>query len=499
MDIRRRPLCGLLSAVLFVVTSAGPAFAQDGADDSSVADSTVPCRGWGSLIPPPAGSRIPVCAMEGLTHPDLIQRFPELLLPPQLSDTDQLFHGMPDQLGDQFLLDSGEVSANADPATDIEAAYHTLLVLDRKRARALGRWLTADLPPDAVLTTDRPLARTLRPGDWNWFFFPTAADPLSSPIDPRVFQISFLGQPGRSVPATIPSTSALDGARHVVHYRQDPAPQGEIRHSIQQSDFAGRPGPDGTRYYNATPGFIVVTTPAGIQFYVPDELGSGGAYRPSAWDGQAWDLVSGPESPMAYLPMSGQAMAGFENALLVLRHEEIADQTFLFEDQPQAGVTLPSFFGHLLWSAIYGQLGAPAPLAVVLDAQDRQLVFEQIQARIAEEPSGPIFEHGLTGFGQYCFDDLAFTGLDGTSWSDGTPLSTADLEAVATVGHEFRRAIGTPCVVVTEEEGVHHAAAWRPWLEGSGPPTFDPELAAAMLELAGWGIGPDGVLTPLTP
>ena len=239
-----------------------------------------------------------------------------------------------DPLGDPFLLEDGSVPGGSDPATDIVAITQAKFSIDRPGAQALMRWLK-DIGEEARVISGMPIRRIVRPGPWEWYPSPPRAIPTTAPEAPRVYQVGFQGPAGRSVAAVLPETNPLDGARDIVHYRQDPSEDGEVRHSALQTDAGSRrTGADGSIYYNA-PAHVVIVTPDGIQFFVP---GSG----PGGWcpaEGLGWrglGLRLGPRWPDRVHP---HRRAG-SRAVAVAQPSssgttEVPDQTFTLAGQAQ--------------------------------------------------------------------------------------------------------------------------------------------------------------------
>jgi hypothetical protein len=433
------------------------------------------------------GSRIATCTLATLTGGDLGADYPDLPIPPPIVDPATTVFRTDDPIGDQFRLEDGSVPRGSDPATDIEAVYHAPIDLTRLDARLLQRWLAREASRDALVVSGQPLRRVIRPGDWYWYYLDTVGEPTTDPDDPRAYQIGFQGPPRRSVPAVIPETNPLDGTGDTVHYRQDPTEDGDIRHSALQTDAASRrTGADGSVYYNTPPGHVVIVAPEGVQFLVPARTDRLGAYRPMAWDSSTWDFGSTPEGPTAFIPTAGHAQDVFDWVALMLRHEEIPDQTFALDGQALSGVALPSGLGYPAMSTLMAQMEQPIPLVAGLDFEGQALVFPDLEVGpVTEAPSGFLFGHGLTGFGLYCFDVYSIPE-DAGAWSDATAFSSADGQALAGIGTEVRRALGTSCIRVTEADGLHQWAAVQPWLDGHGPTGFDPEAASRALDEAGW-------------
>jgi hypothetical protein len=488
MAAHDRASAAVLAAALCLLTVAAPASGQDDVTDPETAGAAMPCAGWGgTTVEPSVGSRIPICVLATLTGADLATGYPDLPVPPPIADPATTIFRTDDPIGDQFLLEDGSVPGGSDPATDIEAIFHSAMDLDRQDARLMQRWLARDAARAGRVVTGQPLRRVIRPGDWNWYYVDTAGDPTTEPDDPRVYQLGYQGPPGRSVPAVIPETNPLDGTQNIVHYRQDPTDDGGVRHSALQTDAGSRrTGADGSVYYNTPPGHVVIVTSDGIQFLVPAKADRLGAFRPMTWDSAAWDFGSTPEGPGAFIPTSGQAPAIFEWWALLLEHEEVPDQTFTLDDQAQSGVPLPSGLWYPSASLLLSQMEQPIPLVAGLDFEGQALVFPDLQIDpVTGVPSGFLFGHGLVGYGLYCLDVFSIPE-DAGAWSDATAFSSADGQALAGLGREVRRAVGTSCLRVTEADGLHYWAALLPWLDGYGPMAFDPVLAAQLLEEAGW-------------
>jgi hypothetical protein len=477
-----------MATALCVLALAVPVSAQDDATDPEAAGTGSPCAGWGgTTVEPAVGSRIPTCVLATLTGGDLGAAYPDLPIPPSVVDPATTVFRTDDPVGDQFRLEDGMVPGGSDPATDIEAVFHAPLDLSRQDARLMQRWLAREASRDGLVVSGQPLRRVIRPGDWYWYYLDTAGDPTTDPQDPRVYQLGFQGPPRRSVPAVIPETNPLDGTRDIVHYRQDPTEDGDVRHSALQTDAGSRrTGADGSVYYNTPPGHVVIVAPGGIQFLVPAEVDKLGGFRPMTWDSQAWDFGSTPEGPTAFIPTAGQAPDVFGWTGVLLRHEEVADQTFALDEQALAGVALPSGLWYPSSSILLAQMEPPIPLVAGLDFEGQALVFPDLDVGpVSGVPSGFLFGHGLTGLGLYCFDSDAIPEEAG-AWSDATAFSSADGQTLSQIGDDIRRILGTSCIRVTEADGLHHWTAWLPWIDGHGAAGFDPETAGRLLDEAGW-------------
>jgi hypothetical protein len=482
-----------MTAIL-LLTMVVPAWGQDVADPETSGGARGACAGWGgTTMQPPAGSRIPICVLETLDGGGFSASYPRLPAPPAIVDPATTIYRTADPLGDQFLLEDGSVPGGSDPATDIEAVYHSTMDLDRQDARLMQRWLARDAARAGRVVAGQPLRRVIRPGDWYWYYVDTVGDPTSEPEEPRVYQLGFQGPAKRSLPAVVPETHPLDGTRKTVHYRQDPTEDGGVRHSALQTDAGSRrTGADGSVYYNTPPGHVVIVSEDGIQFLVPARTDRLGAFRPMAWDSEAWDFGSTPEGPTAFIPTAGQAPGVFDWIGLTLRHAEVPHQTFTLDGQAQAGVSLPSGLWYPSRSGLFAQLEQPIPLIAGLDFEGKELVFPDLQVDpVTGVPSGFLTGHGLTGYGLYCFDVFSIPDEAG-AWSDVTAFSSADGQALAGLGTELRRALGTSCIRVTGADGLHHWTTLQPWLDGHGPAGFDPVLAAQMLDEAGWTMDDGG-------
>jgi hypothetical protein len=407
---------------------------------------------------------------------------------------DQPLFAVPEATEDQFLLEDGSRPPDGDPAAQIEQFTFTSFDLDRKGTRALRSTL-AGLPDDAILTAGQPLGRLLKPGRWTLFAIDTAGDPTGSHAGPLVYQVAHQGGAGKSVAAHIPGTNPLDGARAVQHMRVDPGPRGNPLVSLQASDFGSRKrGPDGqTQYYNAVPKFLTITTHDGVIFMAPAGAGAADAFRPMAWDSEsgAWDLVSTPDSPMGFIPIDGSAAWLFDLAALSLSHVEMPNQSFWVDNALQNAMTLPSGPAPLFISGLLADVDPVPPATIGYDLEDRSFLFEAVEALYLDDyPANIWYPFGIPSYGEYCLTAL---GWEGVTWSDGTPITAGDLAIFQDGTDELTRALGASCFVVDEQEGILHSAAWWTWMDGMGPPAFDPEAASRLLAEAGWVMGPDGI------
>jgi hypothetical protein len=434
---------------------------------------------------PPDGGRIPTCEAGTTSAAELLARYPGLPLPPVL-DGATIFE-TPDPVGDQFLLDDGTLPGDGDPAADLERISHASFQVDRRGARELRDWLASDATDGARVVNGQPLGRVVRPGDWEWYFFDTAGDPTTTPAEPRAYQIALQGPAGRSVPSFVPRTNGLEGAQHILHYRQDPDGTGDVRHSALWSDAgSNRPGVDGTFYYNGQPRFLVILNADGIQFLGPKAEDQLGAFRPMAWDSRTWDYGSTPEGPMAFIPTDGEAPGIFDWVGLGLAHQEVPDQSFTFAGAPQTGVTLPSGFWHPIVSMTLAQLEGPLPLELTFDHEGDELVFPIEAALLGDGVVQPMPVNGLVGYGTYCLKDFVIGDLATARWSDGEPITGSDLAFLSELGDDWRRALGTACIEVGEQQGLNTQGPLEPWFEHPGWWHFDPETAERLLEESGW-------------
>jgi hypothetical protein len=476
----------VIVAALFVALAAPTAAMAQGEGETADPPSGSPCEAWGGMRLPLAEGRIPICEAPTITAAELLARNPGLHLPPPLNDETTIFE-TPDPVGDQFRLDDGSLPGDGDPATDLEGIYHASFGLNGAAARELRDWLGSDATDGARIVNGQPLRRVVRPGDWEWFYFDTAGDPTTTPEEARAYQIAFQGPARRNVPSFVPRTSGLEGAQHIVHYRQDPDGSGDVRHSALWSDAgSNRPGVDGTFYYNSQPRFLVILDDEGLQFLVPKAADRLGAFRPTAWDSRTWDYASTPEGPMAFIPTDGEVPGIFDWIGLGLAHQEVAGQTFTLRGTPRSGVTLPSGFWHPIVSTSLAQLEGPLPIELAYDYQGDDLAFPIEAAFLGDGSVQPMPVHGLVGYGPYCLDGLSIPGVETRTWSDGAPISEVDQAVLTDLGDDWRRVLGTSCIHVDEQQGLNNQAPLDPWLEGSGWWRFDPEVAERMLDEAGW-------------
>ncbi len=386
-----------------------------------------------------------------------------------------------DPVGDQLALTGEAFSASPDAALDITGVAVGAFDLDRRAARELIRELRRDTFTDEVVVTwPRPPEDWLERGGWQIVVLELAGDPTVPTETQRIWQLGFqAGDPTRAVAPTIPSVTPLAGVRNLLTYGQVAQDDGTMRRSVGRSDFGSRRlGPDGrTQYYNARPDAAVLEWPDGLAFVFPDAYDPIGV-RPMAFHqpSGAWDLVTAPGGPMAFLPATGHAPGIFDLVAHWLEHEPISLPAIIDGAASDSAIDFPSQHRWLFGSPLFDPT-QPVLVDLAYSVDGHEVSFVDLQGLPV---GGGLFAatHGIPQYGRY-----VLTGLEVEQPGDAIP---EDWDQLA----EAARALGTVSWTVGAEAGpLHGSAVPHAWL--TAPPSwqlhpYDPEIVDLLLREGGW-------------
>jgi hypothetical protein len=282
--------------------------------------------------------------------------------------------------------------------------------------------------------------------------------------------------------------SPLAGVRRLFTYGQAPQDGGDALRFVGESDFGSRKlGPDGqTQYYNVQRArFMGLESSDAIVFLVPGDLDPLG-FRVSTYDPEtmAWDLVSAPGGPLAFLPPSGSAPGMFDFAGLYLNHDPM-EMPAILDGTGNAGLLpFPSgptlFFGSPLFDPTQ-----PVEVDLSYLVGDTSVAFEDLIAAPLGDDAGLFgVPFGIPQYGGYVLTSAVFeqAGVE-------VPQTWDQLA-------ELARALGTGRFTVDERAGPLHGPLTDRWFDpdaGLRPYPYDPVLARQLLEEAGW-TADDGAL-----
>jgi hypothetical protein len=290
------------------------------------------------------------------------------------------------------------------------------------------------------------------------------------------------------------------GARWAATYGRFVGAEG-VTDYFAATDFFGEPlrGSE-TAFYNLGGRGAAVATPQGVVMIVPAGLDPVG-FRPTAFDsGNGLVDVVGLGGPFGYVPADGTSAGLLDWQTLALLHRPFEDQAFTVDGVAQEGQQLPSGIVPLFGSPTYPLIVPMPEVRWGFSVDGRELIYDPL-APTGVAQDAFLFETGIPSYGTYCLIDVAWHVQEPMTWSDGTPITQADVDyLLANLPEDVTRAMGTYCWVVTETPGLLGSPGYEAWWSSApgGPAApFDPvdEQVAALLSEIGLVRGPDGEWT----